>query len=36
MKIEPGCYVDGHWGQYAPARVIQIAGEMGIPLVRTN
>lgn len=25
----PGCYVDGHWGQYAIARAVQIAGEFG-------
>lgn len=28
---EPGCYVDGWWGQYAPARVIQLAGTTGMP-----
>lgn len=22
---EPGCYVEGHWGQYGIARVVQIA-----------
>jgi hypothetical protein len=26
---EPGCYIDGHWGQYGIARVVQIADEMG-------
>lgn len=28
-KLEPGCYIDGHWGQYGPARMLQMAGEMG-------
>jgi len=26
---EPGCYVDGHWGQYATARMVQIAADFG-------
>jgi hypothetical protein len=26
---EPGCYVDSHYGQYAVARAIQVAGEFG-------
>ena len=26
---EPGCYVDSHWGQYAIARVVEIAVELG-------
>lgn len=26
---EPGCYVDSHWGQYAVARAIQVAGDFG-------
>lgn len=26
---ELGCYVDGRWGQYGPARVIQIACNYG-------
>lgn len=28
-ELEPGCYIDGHWGQYGPARLLQMAGEMG-------
>ena len=27
--FEPGCYVDGHWGQYGIARMVEIAEEMG-------
>ena len=26
---EPGCYVDSHWGQYAVARAIEVAAELG-------
>lgn len=26
---DAGCYVDGHWGQYGTARVIEIAAELG-------
>lgn len=26
---EPGCWIDGWWGQYGPDRVIQIAAEQG-------
>ncbi len=26
---EPGCYVDSHWGQYAVARMVQVAAELG-------
>lgn len=27
--FEPGCYVDSHWGQYAIARAVQVAVELG-------
>jgi len=27
--ITPGCYVDGHWGHYATARMIDVAYELG-------
>lgn len=26
--LTPGCWVDGHWGQYGPRRVVEIAGEI--------
>jgi len=26
---KPGCYVDSHWGQYAIARAIEVATELG-------
>lgn len=26
---DPGCYVDGHWGQYGIARAVQVAQEFG-------
>ena len=27
--VDAGCWVDGHWGQYGPARVIEVAGDYG-------
>lgn len=29
MNNELGCYVDGHWGQYAIARSVMVATEFG-------
>lgn len=26
--VETGCYVDGHWGQYGPSRVLSIADDL--------
>lgn len=26
---ETGCYIDGHWGQYGTARIIEIAADFG-------
>ncbi len=26
---ETGCYIDGHWGQYGTARIIEIAHDFG-------
>lgn len=26
---EPGCYIEGHWGQYGPARSVEIAIDYG-------
>lgn len=27
--FEPGCYIDGHWGQYATDRLAEIAERIG-------
>lgn len=27
--VEPGCYIDGHWGQYSPDRLAEIAEGFG-------
>jgi hypothetical protein len=27
--VEPGCWVDGHWGQYGPDRLAEIADGLG-------
>lgn len=27
--MQPGCYVDGHWGRYGTGRVIELAEEFG-------
>ena len=27
--LEPGCYIDGHWGRYGTGRLIEIAVEFG-------
>lgn len=27
--LEPGCYIDGHWGQYGADRLVQLAVELG-------
>lgn len=29
QEVETGCYVDGHWGQYGTARVVEIATDLG-------
>lgn len=29
MDIEPGCYVDGHWGHYGIARQIEVCADLG-------
>ena len=29
QTMEPGCFIDGHWGQYGIARMIEIAADMG-------
>lgn len=29
--VEPGCYIDGWWGQYGASRVLSIADDFGIP-----
>lgn len=26
--VEPGCYIDGHWGQYGPSRVLSVADDI--------
>lgn len=26
--LDPGCYVDGHWGQYGSSRVLRIADDL--------
>jgi len=31
-ETETGCYVDGHWGQYGPDRVEEIAENFGYEL----
>lgn len=28
-ELEPGCYVDGHWGRYGTGRVIELAVDFG-------
>lgn len=28
-NISTGCYIDGHWGQYATARLVKLACEFG-------
>lgn len=30
-EIEPGCYIDGRWGQYAYRRIVEIAVKYGYP-----
>ena len=32
MTIEHGCLIDGHWGQYATTRMIEIGVELGFPI----
>lgn len=29
LPTDAGCYVDGHWGQYGSARMIQVAEQFG-------
>lgn len=29
QALEPGIYIDGHWGQYGPARLILITVDLG-------
>lgn len=33
---ESGCYVDGHWGQYGPDRVAEIAEGFGFSFANTG
>ena len=28
-EVEPGCWIDGHWGRYGQARLIQLASDLG-------
>lgn len=30
-QLEPGCWVDGHWGRYGTGRVIELAVSLGWP-----
>jgi len=27
--LEPGCYIDSHWGHYQSVRIVEIARELG-------
>lgn len=32
FEIEPGCYIDGHWGQYGLDRLAELAEEFDVPI----
>jgi hypothetical protein len=31
-ELEPGCYIDGHWGQYGNDRLAELAESYDIPI----
>lgn len=32
FEIEPGCYIDGHWGQYGLDRLAELAEGFDVPI----